>query len=77
MHIAEKCKLISEILKSKNDQVLSAVKSLLKIENTEDFFEELNAEDLAAIDEALEQLENREFTSHDSVQKEIKNRFNF
>jgi len=58
MHIAEKCKLISEILKSKDDQVLSAVKSLLKIENTEDFFEELNAEDLAAIDEALEQLEN-------------------
>lgn len=58
MHIAEKYKLISEILKSKDDQVLSAVKSLLKIENTEDFFEELNAEDLAAIDEALEQLEN-------------------
>jgi predicted transcriptional regulator len=77
MHIAEKCKLLSEILKSKDDQVLSAVKSLLKIENTEDFFEELNAEDLAAIDEALEQLENGEFTSHDSVRKEIKNRFNF
>jgi predicted transcriptional regulator len=77
MHIAEKCKLISEILKSKDDQVLSAVKSLLKIENTEDFFEELNAEDLAAIDEALEQLESGEFTSHDSVRKEIKNRFNF
>ena len=54
MHIAEKYKLISEILKSKDDQVLSAVKSLLKIENTGDFFDELNAEDPAAIDEALE-----------------------
>jgi len=77
MHIAEKYKLISEILKSKDDQVLSAVKSLLKIENTGDFFEELNAEDLAAIEEALEQLENGEFISHDSVREEIKNRFNF
>jgi hypothetical protein len=56
---------------------LSTVKSRLKIENTEDFFEELNHKDQAVIDEALEQLENGKFISHDSVREEIKNRFNF
>jgi predicted transcriptional regulator len=56
---------------------LSTVKSRLKIEGKGDFFEELNHKDQAVIDEALEQLENGEFISHDSVREEIKNRFNF
>lgn len=42
-----------------------------------DFWEGLNAEDRAAIDEGLEQLDKGQHVSHESVREEIKNRFNF
>jgi len=77
MDIAVKYRIISEIINSNDERVLNAVKSLLNIEDEEDFWEGLNVDDRAAIDEGLEQLDNRQYVSHESVREEIKNRFNF
>lgn len=77
MDIAVKYRIISEIINSNDEDVLNAVKSLLNIEDEGDFWEELGAEDRAAIDEGLEQLDKGQHLSHESVRREIKNRFNF
>ncbi|WP_236025559.1 hypothetical protein [Algoriphagus oliviformis] len=77
MDIAVKYRIISEIISSNDERVLNAVKSLLNIEDEVDFWEELSAEDRAAIDEGLEQLDKGQYVSHESVREEIKNRFNF
>lgn len=77
METAVKYRIISEIINSNDERVLNAVKSLLNIEDEVDFWEELSAEDRAAIDEGLEQLDKGHYMSHESVREEIKNRFNF
>lgn len=77
MDIAVKYRIISEIINSKDERVLNAVKSLLKIEDEVDFWEGLSEEDRAAVDEGLEQLDKGQYVSHESVREEIKNRFNF
>ena len=77
MDIAVKYRIISEIINSNDERVLNAVKSLLNIEDEVDFWEGLNEEDRAAIDEGLEQLDKGQHVSHESVREEIKNRFNF
>lgn len=77
MDIAVKCRIISEIINTNDERVLNAVQSLLNIEDKVDFWEELSAEDRAAIDEGLEQLDKGHYLSHESVRGEIKNRFNF
>jgi hypothetical protein len=77
MDIAVKYRIISEIINSNDEHVLNAVKSLLNIEDEVDFWEGLSAEDRAAIDEGLEQLDKGQYLSHKSIREEIKNRFNF
>ena len=77
MDIAVKYRIISEIINCNDEGVLNAVKSLLNIEDEVDFWEELSAEDRAAIDEGLEQLDKGQYVSHESVRDEIKKRFNF
>jgi predicted transcriptional regulator len=77
MDIAVKYRIISEIINSNDKRLLNAVKSLLNIEEEVDFWEELSAEDRAAIDEGLAQLDKGQYVSHQSVREEIKNRFNF
>ncbi|WP_234364430.1 hypothetical protein [Lunatibacter salilacus] len=77
MDIALKYRIISEIINTKDERVLNAVKSLLNIEDQVDFWEELSVDDRAAIDEGLEQLDKGQYVSHESVREEIKNRFNF
>lgn len=77
MDIAIKYRIISEIIKSKDERVLNAVKSLLNIEDEIDFWEGLSPDDQAAIDQGLEQLDKGQYISHESVREEIKNRFNF
>lgn len=77
MDIAIKYRIITEIINTNDERVLNAVKSLLNIEDQGDFWEELNADDRAAIDEGLYQLEQGQYVSHESVREEIKNRFNF
>jgi predicted transcriptional regulator len=77
MDTALKYKIITEIIKSNDEMVLHAIKSLLKIEDERDFWEELSNENQAAIDEGLEQLDKGQYVSHSSIREEIKNRFNF
>ena len=77
MDISVKYKMISKIINSNDEHVLSAIKSLLGIEDEVDFWDELSADDQAAINEGLEQLDSGQHVSHQSVREEIKNRFNF
>ncbi|ERM82733.1 hypothetical protein P872_04240 [Rhodonellum psychrophilum GCM71 = DSM 17998] len=77
MDASIKYRIISEIINSNDERILNAIKSLLNIEEEVDFWEELSAEDRAAIDEGLEQLDKGQYVSHESVREEIKNRFNF
>ncbi|MDO9554451.1 hypothetical protein [Rhodonellum sp.] len=77
MDASIKYRIISEIINSNDERILNAIKSLLNIEEEVDFWEELSAEDRAAIDEGLEQLDKGQYVSYESVRKEIKNRFNF
>ena len=76
MDIAIKYKMVSKIINSDDEKVLNAVKSLLKIDDT-DFWDSLSIEDQAAIDEGLYQLDNGRHISHKLVQEEIRGRFNF
>jgi hypothetical protein len=77
MDIAVKYRIISEIIKSNDERVLNAVKSLLNIEDEVDFWEGLSSEDQAVIDEGLEQLDKGLYLSQESIREEIKKRFNF
>jgi predicted transcriptional regulator len=77
MDIAVKYRIISEIINTNDERVLNAVKSLLNIEDQVDFLEALNADDRAAIEEGLEQLDRGQYVSREFVREEIKNRFNF
>lgn len=77
MDISVKYRIISEIINSNDEQILNAVKSLLKIEDEVDFWEGLTTEDQAAIDEGLEQLDKGKYESRESVRKEIESKFDF
>ncbi len=77
MDIAVKYKMISKIINSTDESILNSVKSILKIEDEADFWNELSMDDKAAINEGLEQLDKGQYISHESVQEEIKKRFNF
>lgn len=77
MDITIKYRIISEIIKSDDEQVLNAVKSLLNIEDSIDFWDEMSEEDRRAIDEGLEQLDKGQYLSHETVRDEIKKKFNF
>ena len=77
MNNAVKYKMISKIINSNDESVLSSIKSLLKIEDEVDLWDELSADDQAAINEGLEQLDSGQYVSHQSVREEIRNRFNF
>ena len=76
MDIAVKYKIISKIINSNDEHVLNAVKSLLKIDDEVDFWEELSMDDRAAIDEGLAQLDKGQFVSQEAVRDEIIKRFN-
>jgi hypothetical protein len=77
MDISVKYKIISEIMKSNDEERLNAVKTILNIEDKADFWEEINEEDQVAIDQALEQLDRGNFISRESLNAEIKEKYNF
>ncbi|WP_288372391.1 hypothetical protein [uncultured Algoriphagus sp.] len=72
-----KYKIISEIIKSNDEEMLNAVKTILNIEDKLDFWEEISEEDQLAIDQALEQLDRGNFISRESVDAEVKEKYNF
>ena len=74
---ATKLELIQLMLSTKKEQVLARIKNIFEQEGDIDFWDSLNLEDQAAIDEGLDQLEKGQYISHESVRDEIKDRFNF
>jgi len=77
MDIAIKYRIISKIINSEDESVLDSIKSLLKIEDETDFWDELSAEDQQAIHEGLAQLDAGRYATHKSVREDIKTRYNF
>ena len=64
------------LLDTQKEEVLARIKAVFEQEEV-DFWDELSAEDQAAINEGLRQLDKGEHVSHQSVKEAIKNRFNF
>ena len=77
MDTSVKYKMISKIISSNDEIVLNSVKSILKIDDEVDFWDELSLEEQSAINEGLEQLDNGQHVSHKTVQAEVAKRFNF
>ena len=75
MNSAVKYKMISKINNSKDDALLNQIRDFLGIEEV-DLWDELGVEDQEAINEGLSQLNEGKTVSHQSVQEEIKKRFN-
>lgn len=66
-----------KIINSQDDRILNEIRSPLKIENEVDFWDTLSLDDKSSIQEGLDELNEGKHVSHESVKKEIKNRFNF
>lgn len=73
---ATKLELMQLLLNTKKEKVLVRIKEVFEQEGV-DFWDELSLEDQTAINEGLEQLDNGQYVSHESVREDIKNRFNF
>lgn len=57
MDIELKKSLIAAILQTENEEILVAIKDLLKIEERVDFWDQLGEEDQEAIQEGIKQLD--------------------
>lgn len=77
MDIKLKKNLIAAILQTENEEILEAIKKLLKIENQEDFWDLLSLEDQDAINEGIKQLDEGKSVSYGKVKDLINERFNF
>jgi len=74
---ATKLELMRLLLNTQKVHVLEKVKEILEKEKGADFWDELDAEDQAAVNEGLDQVEKGQYVSHESVREDIKKRFNF
>lgn len=74
---ATKLELMKLLLNTQKEQVLQRIKEIFEQEEGIDFWDGLNAEDQAAINEGIEQLDKGQYVSHESVREDIKKRFNF
>lgn len=77
MDIEIKKSLIAAILQTENEEILEAIKNLLKIEDKLDFWDQLSLEDQEAINEGIRQLDEGKSVLFDEVKDLIKERFNF
>lgn len=72
METAElKKKLIAKINNTENKELLERIQRLFEIQGEEDIYV-LNDAQIAAIEEAREQYEKGEYSTHEEVQKEVK-----
>ena len=77
MDIEVKKSLIAAILQTENEEILEAIKSLLKIEEQADFWDQLSLEDQEAINEGIRQLDEGKSVSFEEAKDLIKTRFGF
>ncbi len=73
---ATKLELMQLLLNTQKERVLTRLKEVFEEEEV-DFWDELNAEDQAAINEGLDQLDQSQHVSHESVKEDIKTHFGF
>jgi len=74
---ATKLELMKLLLNTQQEQVLHRIKEIFEQEEGIDFWDELTAEDQAAINEGIEQPDKGRHVSHESVREDIKKYFNF
>jgi hypothetical protein len=77
MDIEAKKSLIAAILQTENEEILEAIKKLLKIEDQADFWDQLSLEDQEAINEGINQLDEGKSVSFEEAKDLIKTRFGF
>ena len=77
MDIEIKKSLIAAILQTENEEILEAIKNLLKIEDQADFWDQLSLEDQEAINEGIRQLDEGKSVSFEEAKDLIKTRFGF
>lgn len=77
MDIQTKKNLITAILQTSDEAILSEIKKLLKVDDSYDFWDELTEEDQLAINEGIRQLDEGKSVSHKDVKALIKSKFNF
>ncbi|PZV78053.1 hypothetical protein CLV31_11829 [Algoriphagus aquaeductus] len=77
MDIEIKKSLIAAILQTENEEILEAIKNLLKIEDQADFWDQLSLEDQEAINEGIRQLDEGKSVSYEEAKDLIKTRFGF
>jgi hypothetical protein len=77
MDIEAKKSLIAAILQTENEEILEAIKNLLKIEDQADFWDQLSLEDQEAINEGINQLDEGKSVSFEEAKDLIKTRFGF
>lgn len=66
-----------KLIESINDsQMLQAIYTLLSNKGSVDFWDELSAEQKAAIEESISELDRGEGIPHEQVMKEIKAKYN-
>ena len=73
---AEKYSLIEYITQIKEANMISQLKAFIASKE-KDFWDELTAQDKAAINEGINQLDNGEYVSYEEVKSDIKKQFNF
>lgn len=77
MDIEVKKSLIAAILQTENEEILEAIKSLLKIEDQADFWDQLSLEDQEAINEGIRQLDEGKSVSFEEAKDLLTERLNF
>jgi predicted transcriptional regulator len=73
---ATKLELVQRLLNTQKEQVLQRVREVFQEEDI-DFWDTLSADDKAAIDDGIAQLDQGEYVSQEAVNEGIKQRFNF
>ena len=77
MDIEVKKSLIAAILQTETEEILEAIKSLLKIEDQADFWDQLSGEDQEAINEGIRQLDEGKSVSYEEAKDLLTERLNF
>jgi hypothetical protein len=77
MDIEVKKSLIAAILQTENEEILEAIKNLLKIEDHADFWDQLSLEDQEAINEGIRQLDEGKSVSYEEAKDLLTERLNF
>lgn len=66
---AEKLELIKMLVSIQDASILKKIKKLLEKQQSDDFFHDLNKEQIASIERGLDEVKNGKTISHEKVKK--------